>query len=179
MTWYCSPLIGRSHPDKKSVDMIAYHTNPLGILQLEAADDQVRSIRFVEEKTGPCSETPSLVLLECLSQLDAYFAGSLRAFDFPMHQPGTPFQQRVWQGLLGIPYGRTVSYLQLSKTLGDAKAIRAVGTANGRNNLAIVVPCHRVIGSDQALTGYAGGLWRKQWLLDHEARHANGVRTLF
>jgi methylated-DNA-[protein]-cysteine S-methyltransferase len=159
--------------------MIAYHINPLGILQLEAAEDHIRSIRFVEEQTAPAGDSPSLVMLECLSQLDAYFSGSLRAFDFTMLQPGTPFQQRVWDGLLRIPYGRTVSYLHLAKTLGDVKAIRAVGTANGRNNLAIVVPCHRVIGSDQGLTGYAGGLWRKQWLLDHEAKHANGVQRLF
>ncbi|RYZ21872.1 MAG: methylated-DNA--[protein]-cysteine S-methyltransferase [Chitinophagaceae bacterium] len=113
------------------------------------------------------------------AQLEEYFAGTRRAFDFPMRQKGTDFQQRVWEGLLAIPFGKTCSYRDLSKQLGDLKAIRAVGTANGRNQLAIVVPCHRVIGSDQSLTGYAGGLHRKRWLLAHEARFASGVQELF
>ena len=87
--------------------------------------------------------------------------------------------QKVWDLLLQISFGRTISYNDLSKRYGDLKAIRAVASANGRNNLAVIVPCHRVIGSDQSLTGYAGGLWRKKWLLEHEAKHYSGVMTLF
>jgi methylated-DNA-[protein]-cysteine S-methyltransferase len=85
----------------------------------------------------------------------------------------------VWELLMQIPFGKTISYNDLSKQYGDLKAIRAVASANGKNNLAIIVPCHRVIGSNQSLTGYAGGLWRKKWLLDHEAKHHAGVMTLF
>ena len=159
--------------------MTAYYPSPLGVLKIVATDDAITAIVFTEEGTEAAPFETSPVLQRCISQLDEYFTGTRRAFDFPMQQPGTTFQQKVWEGLLAIPYGRTVSYLALSKTLGDAKAIRAVGTANGRNNLAIVVPCHRVIGSNQSLTGYAGGLWRKQWLLEHEAKVANGVMQLF
>jgi methylated-DNA-[protein]-cysteine S-methyltransferase len=112
-------------------------------------------------------------------QLDEYFEGSRKDFDFPFRQKGTPFQLGVWDELLNIPYGKTISYLQLSQRLGNVKAIRAVGTANGRNNLPIVVPCHRVIGSNGSLTGYGGGLWRKQWLLEHENKYAHGVALLF
>lgn len=102
------------------------------------------------------------------AQLDAYFAGTLRVFDLPLALAGTPFQQRVWQALLEIPYGVTISYGELARRLGDPKASRAVGLANGRNPVSIIVPCHRVIGADGALTGYGGGLDNKRWLLTHE-----------
>ena len=92
---------------------------------------------------------------------------------------GSAFQQKVWNELTAIPFGRTISYLELSRRLGDSKAIRAAAAANGRNNVAIIVPCHRVIGSNNKLVGYAGGLWRKKWLLEHEAKLAHGVQTLF
>ncbi len=103
-----------------------------------------------------------------VTQLTEYFAGSRQTFDFAMTPVGTAFQQAVWRALLTVPFGTTQSYLTLTRYLGDEKAIRAVAAANGRNPLAIVVPCHRIIGSDGSLTGYAGGLWRKQWLLEHE-----------
>jgi methylated-DNA-[protein]-cysteine S-methyltransferase len=112
------------------------------------------------------------IMQHALAQLQAYFAGQLLQFELPMEFIGTAFQQKVWQQLLSIPFAKTISYLQLSKQLGDAKAIRAVGTANGSNPIAIVVPCHRVIGSNGSLVGYGGGLWRKQWLLQHEAKIA-------
>ncbi|HPA24001.1 MAG TPA: methylated-DNA--[protein]-cysteine S-methyltransferase, partial [Ferruginibacter sp.] len=105
--------------------------------------------------------------------------GNLSAFDLPIQLNGTPFRQSVWQALQNIPFGKTTSYLQLSKNLGNAKAIRAVGTANGSNPIAIIIPCHRVIGSNGDLIGYAGELWRKKWLLAHEATFAHGVQTLF
>ncbi|MDB5241217.1 MAG: cysteine methyltransferase [Spirosoma sp.] len=101
-------------------------------------------------------------------QLAQYFEGTRQTFDFPLTPAGTAFQQRVWLALMTVPYGTTLSYLTLSRQLGDEKAIRAVAAANGRNPLWIVVPCHRIIGSNGSLTGYAGGLWRKQWLLEHE-----------
>ena len=162
-------------------------STPVGDLCLQRVPDpeQIVSIRFVDEPIHPLKKYLSTgdaldpLYRECQQQLEAYFAGKLRRFDFPMTQPGTDFQQRVWAELLRIPFGSTISYQALSIRLGDVKAIRAVGTANGRNNLAIVVPCHRVIGSNGSLVGYAGGLARKQWLLEHEARWAHGVQTMF
>ena len=119
------------------------------------------------------------LIQQCIDQLNEYFEGSRKTFNIPLQQEGTPFQQKVWAQLLNIGYGKTISYLTLSKQIGDTKAIRAVGTTNGKNQIAIIVPCHRVIGSDGSLTGYAGELWRKKWLLDHEGKFANGVQTLF
>ena len=114
------------------------------------------------------------ILQKCIGELKDFFNGKLRQFTVPVIQPGTDFQQRVWAELMKIPYGVTVSYLELSKRIGDVKAIRAVGTTNGKNQVAILVPCHRVIGSNGTLTGYAGGLWRKQWLLEHELKIKHG-----
>ena len=107
-------------------------------------------------------------LKEAVLQLQDYFDGKRTTFTFPLNPSGTDFQKKVWDELLHIPFGKTCSYLDLSKKLGDVKAIRAVASANGKNPLWIVVPCHRVIGTDGSLTGYAGGLWRKKWLLEHE-----------
>ena len=107
-------------------------------------------------------------LKEAVLQLQDYFDGKRTTFTFPLNPSGTDFQKKVWDELLHIPFGKTCSYLDLSKKLGDVKAIRAVASANGKNPLWIVIPCHRVIGSDGSLTGYAGGLWRKKWLLEHE-----------
>ena len=115
-----------------------------------------------------------------VEQLDEYFAGKRKVFDFPFRQAGSDFQQEVWQCLLTIGYGKTISYLQQSKLMKNPLAIRAIASANGKNHLAIIVPCHRVIGSDGGLTGYAGGMWRKKWLLEHEARvMGSGQTSLF
>ncbi len=111
---------------------------------------------------------------ETKRQLSAYFDGTLQDFSLPLFTPGTPFQQEVWQQLSTIPYGQTRSYKEQAEILGNPKAIRAVATANGMNRLAIIIPCHRVIGADGGLVGYAGGLARKKWLLDHET----GVASL-
>lgn len=120
---------------------------------------------------------------QAISQLVEYFAGQRQTFDFLLNPVGTVFQQRVWKALLEVPFGQTRSYLAQARTLGDEKAIRAVGAANGRNPLWIVVPCHRIVGSNGSLTGYAGGLWRKQWLLEHEGAFPklseSGQLTLF
>jgi methylated-DNA-[protein]-cysteine S-methyltransferase len=112
-------------------------------------------------------QTPK-VLAECFSQLDEYFKGERREFTFPYILEGTIFQKNVWNALTGILYANTGSYKDIAVTIGNEKAIRAVGSANGRNKLSIVIPCHRIIGSNGKLTGYAGGLWRKEWLLQHE-----------
>lgn len=119
------------------------------------------------------------MLINCVEQLIQYFNGQIRVFELPLHQNGTAFQQDVWSILTQIPFGKTISYLELARKTGDTKATRAVANANGRNNIAIIVPCHRVIGSDKTLVGYAGGLWRKKWLLELEAKVAHGVQTLF
>jgi len=117
-------------------------------------------------------------LQQCQQQLEAYFEGELHTFDLPLSPQGTVFQKRVWEELKLIPIGKTSTYLRVAQQLGDRKAIRAVGTANGRNPISIIVPCHRVIGSDGSLTGYAGGLWRKRWLLEHEQKMIGADRQL-
>jgi len=125
--------------------------------------------RHVERAVAGGREDPSAEpLASAVRQLAEYFAGSRRAFDLPLALQGTPFQQRVWQALTEIPYGETWSYGQLAKRIGNPKASRAVGLANGSNPISILVPCHRVIGADGSLTGYGGGMERKQWLLEHE-----------
>lgn len=154
---------------------LQYYPSPLGPLQIRSNDKGVMAISFKEEITA--DENSCQLLEVAIEQLDEYFKGERKTFDFPLGQKGTPFQMNVWDHLLQIPFGKTISYLQLSKQIGDVKAIRAIAAANGKNNLAIVVPCHRVIGSNATLVGYAGGLWRKKWLLDHEAKYFSGVQT--
>jgi methylated-DNA-[protein]-cysteine S-methyltransferase len=159
------------------------YDSPVGPLLIEAMDDAITALLFKEEKdirqlTSNATANSKLIN-NCIQQLNEYFDGTRRQFDFPFQQNGTPFKQKIWLALTQIPYGQTISYMEVSKRTGDVKAIRAVGTTNGKNQLSILVPCHRVIGSNGTLTGYAGGLWRKQWLLKHEAKIAHGVTTLF
>ncbi|MDT0294783.1 methylated-DNA--[protein]-cysteine S-methyltransferase [Mesonia ostreae] len=145
-----------------------YHLKtPIGTALIEGNKNGVEKINILSE--APKALIQDAELLEVAQQLESYFKGELKEFNFPIQLEGTPFQQRVWKVLLNIPYGKTMSYLELSKQLGDPKAIRAVASANGKNPVWIVVPCHRVIGSDGSLTGYVGGLWRKKWLLEHES----------
>jgi methylated-DNA-[protein]-cysteine S-methyltransferase len=139
---------------------------PLGIATIHGDENGIAVISIADD--GVVSEEIPMVLKDAVSQLQEYFDGKRTHFDFKMNPKGTEFQQKVWNGLLQIPFGKTMSYLDLAKQLGDVKAIRAVASANGKNPLWIVVPCHRVIGTDGSLTGYAGGLWRKKWLLEHE-----------
>ncbi|WP_264520102.1 methylated-DNA--[protein]-cysteine S-methyltransferase [Flavobacterium sp. N1994] len=145
----------------------AFIQTPLGITKIVGDENGISVISILSE--GKITTKIPKNLKECVSQLNEYFEGQRYHFEFKMNPQGTDFQQKVWQELLNIPFGKTMSYLDLSKKLGDVKAIRAVASANGRNPLWIVVPCHRVIGSDGSLTGYAGGLWRKKWLLEHES----------
>ena len=144
----------------------AFIESPLGITKIIGDEYGISIISVLSQ--GEVSTKIPKNLKECVSQLQEYFDGNRNDFTFKMNPQGTDFQQKVWQELLNIPFGKTMSYLELSKKLGDVKAIRAVASANGRNPLWIVVPCHRVIGTDGSLTGYAGGLWRKKWLLEHE-----------
>ena len=157
--------------------LTSYHDSPVGFLRIDVTGSFVQAVTFADEKGTNTGENAWTQL--CLSQLEAYFNGTRKLFELPLQQAGTPFQQKVWTLLQDIPFGKTISYHQLAKQYGDLKAIRAVASANGRNALAIIVPCHRVIGSNGTLTGYAGGLWRKQWLLQHEAKHHHGVQELF
>lgn len=144
----------------------AFIESPLGIAKIVGDANGITEISVLSE--GKKSQKIPDSLKECVAQLQAYFKGERKEFDFKINPQGTEFQQKVWQELLHIPFGKTMSYLDLSKKLGDVKAIRAVASANGKNPLWIVVPCHRVIGTNGSLTGYAGGLWRKKWLLEHE-----------
>ena len=139
----------------------------LGFTEIIGDENGISSIHVFDEEQKVSKKIP-VSLQEAINQIQDYFDGNRTNFDFKLNPKGTDFQQKVWQELYKIPYGKTISYQELSIKLGDVKAIRAVANANGKNPLWIVVPCHRVIGSDGSLTGYAGGLWRKKWLLDHE-----------
>jgi methylated-DNA-[protein]-cysteine S-methyltransferase len=146
-----------------------YYRTPVGIALIVAEDGYITKVSIRDEELEETS-TDSPVLLEAVKQLREYFDDERKDFDLPIKQPGSDFQQEVWQQLLQIKYGSTITYLQQSHQMQKPLAIRAIAAANGKNNLWIVVPCHRVIGSNGSLTGYAGGLWRKKWLLEHEAR---------
>jgi len=157
--------------------------SPIGKLTLTAADGVLTGVHMHEQRHLPklpagC-ERDDAGLAHVVDQLQAYFAGELTDFELPVEMRGTDFQRRVWGELCEIPYGETISYGELARRVGNHKASRAVGLANGRNPLAIVVPCHRVIGADGSLTGYGGGLERKVWLLEHEARRrtADGAQV--
>lgn len=144
----------------------AYYESPIGLIELGVTDEALTVLYFVEAPRQETATTP--LLQQAVAEIHAYFAGTLRDFTVPLHFHGTPFQQRVWQQLLTVPYGKTTSYQSIANALGNPKAVRAVGAANGQNPISIIAPCHRIIGSDGNLIGYGGGLWRKEWLLRHE-----------
>lgn len=147
----------------------AYYYSSIGWIEIQASHNAVTSVVCCDEpESDVCNDSP--ILEECIRQLDEYFSGQRTNFDLPMNQKGTQFQQNVWDALLHIPYGTTVSYADIAKKLNAPKSARAVGAANSQNRIWIIVPCHRVIGANGSLTGYAGGLERKKWLLDHEAQ---------
>jgi methylated-DNA-[protein]-cysteine S-methyltransferase len=147
--------------------------SPIGELTLTMVDGELTGVYMHNQRHAPQGsrewQREDEPFEQVVAQLNAYFAGELVDFDVPLAMHGTDFQRRVWEGLLGIPYGETISYGELARRVDRPKASRAVGLANGRNPLAIIVPCHRVIGADGSLTGYGGGLDRKVWLLEHEA----------
>jgi methylated-DNA-[protein]-cysteine S-methyltransferase len=149
--------------------------SPVGLLTLTASDGYLTGLAMDGQRHAPPPDPgqrrDDRWFAGIVGQLEAYFAGERTTFDMPLQLSGTDFQRQVWSELQRIPYGETISYGELARRLGNPAAVRAVGLANGRNPIAIVVPCHRVIGADGSLTGYGGGLERKSWLLDHEALH--------
>ncbi|EAY25296.1 methylated-DNA--[protein]-cysteine S-methyltransferase [Microscilla marina] len=153
------------------------YQSPIGELEIIGNDAGIQAILFVDNTTetvlpnAPANVVPThlpKVLQACVTQLDEYFMGKREAFDLLLNPQGTGFQRRVWEALCQIPLGQISTYKKIAKAIELPKGAQAVGGANGQNPLSIVVPCHRVIGSNGTLTGYAGGLWRKSWLLKHE-----------
>ena len=149
-----------------------YYKSDIGYVEITASDDGVRSLYFSDTEPETTAQT-NVHIDKCLEQIDDYFRGKRKKFILQLDWLGTQFQKKVWESLLLIPFGKTVSYMDIALDIGDAKAIRAVGMANNRNPISIIVPCHRVIGSDGKLTGYGGGIWRKDWLLNHEKEFSN------
>lgn len=154
----------------------SYYSSPIGLIEVRGDEDGIASVYFIEDKPN-YSKIIHPELKECIYQLDEYFVGIRKEFGLKLNPKGSEFQKRVWNKLLDIPFGKTNSYLQVSKKLGDANATRAVGTANGKNPICIIIPCHRVIGSTGNLVGYSGELWRKEWLLNHEKNIIFGKQT--
>jgi methylated-DNA-[protein]-cysteine S-methyltransferase len=159
-----------------------YYNSPVGELELAQEGEELLWLRFLEtqkEKRPKQNTTESALFTKAKEQLDLYFKSELETFDLPLAIRGTDFQKTVWETLKSIPFGKTISYLTLSKQIGDVKAIRAVASTNGKNRFCIIIPCHRVIGTDGSLTGYAGDLWRKKWLLEHELKNTALQTDLF
>lgn len=146
----------------------AYLDSPLGSLLLEGDADGIQKLSVMEDPQDPSAEIPA-ELQSAAQQIHEYFQGQRSIFDLKLNPQGTSFQKQVWTQLAEIPFGKTATYMDMAKRLGDPKSIRAAASANGKNPIMIIIPCHRVIGSDGSLTGYAGGLWRKKWLLEHES----------
>lgn len=159
-----------------------YYNSPVGLLKIRASSLCIYEVFFCRDENESTLHVLThqvTILQQCMDELQEYFEGNRRSFTVPVYQEGTVFQQRVWNELMKIPYGATINYLELSKRIGDVKAIRAAASTNGKNKIAIIIPCHRVIGSNRELVGYAGGLANKRWLLQHEAKFACGVQMLF
>lgn len=146
-----------------------YFKSDIGLIEICGNEEKILTLNFADETD--CVSTKNGLpefMIECLNQLEEYFKGERRDFELEVKTEGTDFQRTVWDELKKIPYGQTMSYKEIAVRSGREKAVRAVGNANNRNKIAIIIPCHRVIGSNKKLTGYAGGLWRKEWLLNHE-----------
>ncbi len=159
-----------------------YIDSPLGQLEVSATESYLTSILFVDTQKKPSPRKEATLYVPAIietyqQQIQEYFDGTRKDFDIPFQHEGTDFQKSVWVKLETIPYGKTISYLELSRRIGNEKAIRAVGTTNGANKFNIIVPCHRVIGANGSLVGYGGDLWRKKWLLEHEAKHTGNYQT--
>lgn len=142
--------------------------SPLGLLTITSDGISITSILFPSSKTDALIENQNKIILDCIAQLNEYFQGTRKIFDLPLNPSGTEFQRKVWGKVYEIPFGQTTTYGEIANALGDSKLSRAVGLANGANPIPIIIPCHRVIGGNGTLTGYAGGLDRKRWLLNHE-----------
>ncbi len=158
--------------DKDNFD-IAFYKTPIGTAKIVGDKNGIISVSVLDYEITPSKTTPSS-LKDCVLQLEEYFNNKRTEFNLKLNPNGTEFQKKVWQELQNIPFAKTISYLQQSKNMEDIKAIRAIASANGKNPIWIIIPCHRVIGSNGSLTGYAGGIWRKKWLLEHE----NGTKQM-
>lgn len=145
-----------------------FYDSKVGILEIEGTEKAITKVNFSDKKKIKSEPNLPPILKKCLKQLDEYFKGKRQNFSLELHLEGTDFQKKVWEQLQRIPYGETASYKDVAVAIGNEKAVRAVGGANGMNNIAIIIPCHRVIGADGNLVGFGGGLWRKVWLLNHE-----------
>ncbi len=158
-----------------------YYQSPIGIIKIGATETYIEELSFVDNQEQIVHGEPGVseVIHQCTEQLIEYFNCKRRMFDLPIHQDGTEFQKKVWNELMLIPFGKTISYLSLATKLGDPKVIRAAASANGKNKIAIIVPCHRVVGSNNSLVGYSGGLWRKKFLVELEHNLYHGVQSLF
>jgi len=154
----------------------AYYKTPIGTAKIVGDENGISAVTVIDDDLETSIEMPK-ILQDCVQQLTEYFNGSRSTFDLKLNPQGTDFQKKVWKELLNVPFGKTRTYLEQTKKLGDVKAIRAVASANGKNPIWIIIPCHRIIGSDGSLTGYAGGIWRKKWLLEHE--NASKQQSLF
>ncbi|MDO9038558.1 MAG: methylated-DNA--[protein]-cysteine S-methyltransferase [Lutibacter sp.] len=154
----------------------AYYKTPIGTAKIVGDENGISAVTVIDDDLETSIEIPK-ILQDCVKQLDEYFNGSRTAFNLKLNPQGTDFQKKVWNELLNVPFGKTRTYLEQTKQLGDVKAIRAVASANGKNPIWIVIPCHRIIGSNGSLTGYAGGIWRKKWLLEHE--NTSNQQSLF
>lgn len=156
------------------------YQSPIGAIKITSQQHCIQEIIFTDRpELVTLSETMPEVIHQCMEELIEYFSGSRRSFTVAIDQSGTDFQQKVWKELHELPFGKTLSYGDLAKKMGDPNLVRAVANANGKNKIAIIIPCHRIIGSDKSLVGYAWGKSRKKWLLQHEFRLALGVQTLF
>jgi len=161
---------------KNSIE-IAYYNSPLGILKISADEKGIKEIDFVKKGIKSTQNSSSEIIDQCIRQLDEYFQGKRETFELKLNPKGTEFQKRVWKELWEIPYGKTLSYGDIARRIKNQEAVRAVGQAIGRNPISIIIPCHRVIGGDGSLTGFASGLWRKEWLLKHEGIDLNHSRN--
>lgn len=153
----------------------AYYNSPVGWLVIEATDEALTRVEFAKEIEDE-KISPNIHTVECVKQLSEYFAGKRTTFDLKLDPPGTDFQKSIWNAMLDIPFGKTVAYSDLAKAINNPKSVRAVGMANNRNKIVIIVPCHRVIGKSGKLTGFGGGMHNKIWLLEHEGRSINSEK---
>lgn len=153
---------------------LAYYSSPVGNLLIESKNDKITTVNFLKTERQPETVTP--IIEQCIQELDEYFYEGRKFFTVDLEPQGSPFQLKVWNELLTIPYGRTVSYEHIAVNVGDVKTIRAVGLANGQNPIAIIIPCHRVIGKNGDLVGYGGGLDNKVWLLQHEGAFSEQLK---
>jgi methylated-DNA-[protein]-cysteine S-methyltransferase len=155
----------------------SYYTSPIGSIEISSTDQGlISSVLFVDSESKTSSG--NAVIEDCKKQLDEYFKGERKEFSLPYQLLGTDFQKNIWNKLKNIEYGKTMSYSELAEKLRSPKGARAIGNTNGKNCLLLILPCHRVVGQDGSLTGYAGGLWRKKWLLDHESKVAGTKKQL-